>query len=101
MTKEKSKTREKETSGPVNGQLSFWRHNSQMFSTYSDMSLRKVDSADGSDRRRDGTEQVDTASTTAKRRATACGRSDDDGDDAMTPVDERTWNKTSNVDGKG
>jgi hypothetical protein len=27
--------------------------------------------------RRDSTEQVDTASTTAKRRATACGRSDD------------------------
>jgi hypothetical protein len=49
VTKEKSKAREKETSGPVNGQLSFWRHNSQMFSTYSDMSLRKVDSDDGSD----------------------------------------------------
>jgi hypothetical protein len=53
MTKEKSKAREKETTGPpVNGQLPFWRYNSQMFSTYSDMSLyiRKVDSDDGSDR---------------------------------------------------
>jgi hypothetical protein len=49
VTKEKSKAREKETSSPVNGQLSLWRHNSQMFSTYSDMSLRKVDSDDGSD----------------------------------------------------
>jgi hypothetical protein len=51
VTKEKSKIREreKETSGLVNGQQSFWRYNSQMFGTYSDMSLRKVDSDDGSD----------------------------------------------------
>jgi hypothetical protein len=60
MTKEKSKAREKETS---NGQQSFWRYNSQMFSTCSDTSLRKVDSDDGCDGHvATSTEQVDTVS---------------------------------------
>jgi hypothetical protein len=64
VTEEKSKAREKETSGPVNGQQSFWRHNSQMFSTYSDRHV----ATQGRQRRRlrrtrrDGTEQVDTVS---------------------------------------
>jgi hypothetical protein len=49
VTKEKSQTKDNETSGPVNGQQSFWQHNRQMFSTSSDMSLRKIDSDDDSD----------------------------------------------------
>ena len=51
--------------------------------------------------RRDSTEQVDTVSVNDGEMTGDDVWSHDDGDDALAPVDERTWNKTSNVDGKG
>jgi hypothetical protein len=54
------------------------------------MSLRAVDSDDDSDG------HVETALNKSTQLASTTGdggrRSDDDGDDARSPVDERTWN---------